>query len=175
MPIFHRSRDTHHSAKQAILTYLTIVTDLDEVIDFRTIADARCPNGAAIDAGVAAHLHVVTDFHPADGTDASPFLGMDFSPVAGCLAHLLHPGFLGRDEGKAVPADHATRIADEPVADGDPVRDADARLQQRIIPDGAAFTNKDLRCNPRPRADAHPTPDIGKRADGRVRPDLGLG
>ena len=72
---------------------------------------------AAVDAGIRADLDIVADDDGAERVDARPALCVDAVARPKGLADRLDAGFLGRDEGEPVAADHRAGLADEPVAD----------------------------------------------------------
>ena len=89
------------------------------------------------------------------------------------LARLLHHPGAGRDEGKAVRADHRARLGDEAVADPDPRADPDAVQDQRVAADHRILGDRDMAEDPRPRPGPHPRADDDERPDRRIRADLG--
>ena len=84
------------------------------------------------------------------------------------FADLFDAGFLGRDEGKAICPDHRTRLADEPLANGDAGADAGALQDQRARTDLRAFGDGDMAGDAGARPDPHVAADGDKGADGRA-------
>ena len=58
-----RSRKADLSAENRVLADLAGVPDQDQIVDFRAAANARFPDGGAIDAGIGLNFDVVLDHH----------------------------------------------------------------------------------------------------------------
>ena len=98
-----------------------VVGDHDQVVELHALLDHGIADGAAIDGGVRADIHVVADDHRAD------------------LRHL-HPGALLGRKAEAVAADDRAGMDDAACADLHVAADEDPRQQPRVIADhGAVF------------------------------------
>ena len=120
-----------------------VVPDLDEIINFRALADDRVLKGAPIDGRIGADLDVVLDDDPAD------------------LRHLEVPAG-AHGEAEAVLADAHARMDDDPVADegmGDGRQGADVA----VAADGDAVADHGA------GGDARAAPDAGLGGDDGAR------
>ena len=167
--------DADLATEQRVAPHLDVMGDVDEVIELGAGPDLRRPDGAAVDGAIGADLHIVADLHRAERMDAQPALLADLAPLAKGLADLLHPRFLGRDEGIAVRADHRARLADEPVADPHPRADPGAGMDQRPAPDLCPLGDGHMGRDTGLRADPHTLADHHEGADGRTGANHGRG
>ena len=58
--------DAYLGAKNAMLSDLHIVADLNVVVDFRSFANPRWPESTPIDGRIGPDLYIRFDFHPYD-------------------------------------------------------------------------------------------------------------
>ena len=92
------TRDANLCQEQVILTDLDVMGDVDQVIDLRTAADQRLPQGGAVETDIGADFHVIFNAHPTDLRD--------FQMVAIWTRHIAIP----------IGANHRTRVDDHSLA-----------------------------------------------------------
>src|SRR5688572_32653279 len=97
-------------------TDAAVVGDHDEVVELHALLDHRVLEGAAVDDGVRADLHVVADDDAAE------------------LRHF-HPGAFLRRVTEAIAAHHRARLHDAALAQAHAWADDDARHQAAVIAD----------------------------------------
>src|SRR3989441_6630050 len=96
-----------------------VVPDLDQVVDLRAHPDHRVVDAAAVDRGVGADLHIVSD-------DAAP----DLRDLAGQLVSARATG----DVAEPVRAEPGARMQDHAVPDDRAAIADDMRIQLDVIP-----------------------------------------
>ena len=92
------ARHTHATRHRGILANAHVMPNLDQVVEFDAVLDHSVGQGAAVNAGIGADLHIVANAHSAELLD-------------------LLPPTLVRRETEAVCADHRSRMNDAPLPD----------------------------------------------------------
>src|SRR6185437_10420835 len=134
------AREPDLGGQQAVPADGHIVTDLDLVVDFRTLADDSVAQAAPIDGGPGPDLHVVLDQDPPGLRDLHMPLGAE------------------EYEAIAVLTDVATGMNQHVVAD-------QRALDRAASPDIAVPADLDAGANHRTRADHRAGPDLDIGAD----------
>ena len=139
---------------------LIIVTDHDEVVDFRALADAGRLKGRAVDGTVGADLDVVANF------DASSLGDFRVLPVDEAVAEAVAAKYRSRMHFHAVAEDHVrvqnrVRMDDAIAADPATVADDHPRMEGGPLADDGLLTDEHERIDRDPRQSvrrATPTP-----------------
>src|ERR1700716_38541 len=134
-----------------------MVTDLDQVIQFRTSTDSSLSHRPSINAGARADLYIIFDHNISDRIDAHDFRVEVADLFFGF--HIFHAPAFRRDEGKAIAPDCGVRLDDDAIADLASIANTDSGVDQA------------LRSQHRVCANAHITNDPCALADYGLRPD----
>src|SRR5690606_11289919 len=70
--------NAHHCCHGTVIANLNVVANLDQIIEFHAITDHRTVQSTAIDGGVSAHFHIITQSYSTQLRDAipdAPFIG----------------------------------------------------------------------------------------------------
>ncbi len=111
------------------------MADVDQVVDFRSVADAGDSEGGAIDAGVGSDFYAITDLHSSD--------------LRKLFVHAV-----GEDETESVGADHAAGMQNYVIADFDVAINGDARMERAVVADMHVIADDGSGANGRAGGDA---------------------
>jgi hypothetical protein len=140
-------------AKQGVLTDISAVTDLYQVVYFHSATDVSSANAGAVDARVGLHFHIVVDY------DRSWL--RNFVPLA--------LGSLGK--AKAVSPDYDSVLQQYVISDLTILSHDRVGMGKEIIPNLHVTIDYDVGKQDRVRADLDVLPDNYERSDMRVPPD----
>ena len=143
---------------------VAVVSDHDEVVDLRPVADAGHLQRASIDAGVRADLGVGADFHPADLGDLPEPCRTGGVPETVGAEDRTRVDFRPGPHGDVVVQDD---VRVEPCIGGDPATSADddMRLEDRAVRHVRTLANDRVRTDLCPGADARSRFHDGRRMD----------
>lgn len=116
------SRESALGNDQAMLADDDVVTDLDEVIDFCAFTDDGFAETCAVDRGVGADFHIVSDFDDSDLVDFDMFA-------------------LGKLIAIAIRADDGSRVNDDVGADDAAFGDGDVGADLAVLADDCIFVD----------------------------------
>src|SRR6185436_13396293 len=138
--------DADLADEQVVLSNFAVVADLDEIVDLRSGADASGFEGAAVDGGAGADLHVVGELDPGELWDLDVFTL--FQAVAETIGpyHRMRMQNDTAAEGAAV-VDDCVRIEDAAVADHAVAANGGAGVQRAIVADDGAGADADERAD----------------------------
>ena len=110
------ARNADHASQGAVFANTDIVSDLDQVVNFRTSTDAGLPEGRPVHRGAGPNLHFVLQHHPPD-------LGN------------FHPSAFKGGIAKAITANGRTRMDDTIRSDLCFFPDGDVGIEDTSSPD----------------------------------------
>jgi len=111
------------------------MADLNQVIEFGTVADDRIRNRAAIYGNACAEFNVVADPDCSDRVDTGEFLTVMGVGDATCALHFVDCARLGSDKGKPVRTYDTIGMRDQIVSDLSACADPDSGADQSICSD----------------------------------------
>ena len=175
----HAAGEARLAGDQDIFANGRVVTDMDQIVDFGSVADSGRPERAAVDAGAGADFDGIADNHGAERMDAQDIEieGRDLTGLPRPLDAIL----VRRHEAEPVRADGRVVMQDATLADAAVLADPHARMQDAAGPDLRPGRHSDLgeqhrsRADRRFRSDDAERSDRGAVADVRSRVDNGAG
>src|SRR5690606_6187974 len=126
---------------------LRVMADLDQVVQFGSLADDGAADRGPIDGCVGADLHIIVQDHIAH------------------LRHLLVHTILVRREAETIGPDHRSAVDDAVAADHHAIVDLHARVHTRSFADHGAIAHVAVREDLHAIADHHIIADVTECAD----------
>ena len=128
-----RAGDTGLCRYGGMLLYLTIMGDLDKIVDLHSPPDDRGIEYSAIDTGISPHLHVILEDH---------LTGLrDFVPALICGG-----------KSKSICTQNGTRVQDTAITDDRAITDRHLLIDLTVRPYEAVLADIDLGTDDRPRS-----------------------
>jgi hypothetical protein len=144
------ARHTHATCHRGILANADVMPNLDQVVEFDAVLDHSVGQGAAVNAGIGADLHIVANAHSAELLN-------------------LFPGFAIWSKTKPVGADHHPWVKNAAITHHAAFADCDMGLENGTSANTRAALDNAQRADARSRVDMRGGIDHGAGVNTRAR------